>query len=171
MTTASLSVPIRNDTTEIGVVDTHADLAAPSITSAIARAGTATAGAFLVGASEPVNGVVFRPPVGRAVLGRGPSSDLVIPDQTVSLQHAELMTRAEGCTINNLMATNGTWVNGVSVQSQRLGDGDILRLGRVTLVYKDQPLRPGEQRLLNRVQIGFLIGSLLAGAALLFVWL
>lgn len=164
----------RNDTTEFGVVDlpgdsdTEAD--AGRLSAALAQAEREAPGALLVGASEPISDRVFRMPVGRAVIGRGPSSDFVISDQTVSLQHAELMTRAEGCTITNLMATNGTWINGGKVHSQRLNDGDILRLGRVTLVYKDQPVKPAAAALMQRIQLALLIGSaLVAGLLLLLV--
>ncbi|MEM6708131.1 MAG: FHA domain-containing protein [Pseudomonadota bacterium] len=160
----------RSDTTEIGVVDLDVEVSEPALSSALANAERQGAGALVVGASEPVTGTIFRPPVGRSTIGRGPSSDFVIADQTVSLQHAELMSRAEGCTLTNLMATNGTWVNGESIQSQQLRDGDILRLGRVTLVYKDQTLKPREQRLLNGIQYALLAGSILAALALLMLW-
>lgn len=169
----AVTTEVRNDTTEIGVVDLPGDADADPgrLSAALAQVEKEAPGALLVGASDPISDKVFRMPVGRAVIGRGPSSEFVIDDKTVSLQHAELMTRAEGCTITNLMATNGTWVNGSKIQSQRLNDGDILRLGRVTLVYKDQPVKPAAAALMLRVQLVLLLGSALVAALLLLLLL
>src|SRR5690606_32896123 len=95
----------------------------------------AEAGAFLLGASEPVTGLTFRAPLGRVVLGRRPDCDLQIPDRAVSACHAELMVRPEGATLTSMMATHGTRVNGQEVQSTQVHDGDVIRLGRVNLVF------------------------------------
>jgi hypothetical protein len=50
------------------------------------------------------------------------------------------------------MATNGTCVNGVQIQSAELKDGDLLRIGRVHLVYKDVPAAESERLWLRRTQ-------------------
>jgi pSer/pThr/pTyr-binding forkhead associated (FHA) protein len=83
--------------------------------------------------------MTFRAGMGRAVIGRSDDCDVVIRDRTVSARHADLVVRPEGATITNLMATNGTWVNGVEVRSTQLHDGDMLRLGQVSLMFKDVP--------------------------------
>ena len=167
---APLPLRIRNgangsgDTTEFMAVDDQPALQLP-------RPPGGETGAFLLGASDPVAGLTFRTPLGRILLGRHDSCDLVLRDRTVSTHHAELMVRAEGVTITNLMSTNGTRVNGVEVQSARLYDGDVLRLGRVSLVFKDVPAAEDERGLLRHTQLALLLGSLLLAIGLLaFIW-
>jgi hypothetical protein len=132
------------DTTEVAAVDD--DLAPLEVPE------SAQTGAFLLGASEPVSGMTFRTRIGRTVVGRSEDCDLVIADQTVSTRHAEIVVRPESCTVTNLMATNGTCVNGVQIQSAELKDGDLLRIGRVHLVYKDVPAAESERLWLRRTQ-------------------
>lgn len=151
-----------NDTTEFAAVD------APERIELELPAGEA--GAFLLGASEPVAGMTFRTPMGRTLIGRQDDCDLVIRDRTVSARHAELMVRAEGVTITNLMATNGTRVNGEEIQTGRLHDGDVLRFGRVSLVFKDVPVSEDARPWLRWVQYGLLLASL-GLAALLVTYL
>ena len=81
-------------------------------------------GTFLLGAAEPVLGITYRPRMGKTSLGRDEGCDVVIKDRTVSSRHAEIVLRPEGATITNLMATNGTRVNGREIQSAQLSDGD-----------------------------------------------
>ena len=45
--------------------------------------------------------------------------------------------RAEGASITNLMSTNGTKVNGEVVTSAALKDGDVVRIGRVSLMFRE----------------------------------
>lgn len=151
-----------SDTTEFTAVD---ELAPAPVDLPPAR----EAGAFLLGASEPVTGMTFRTSMGRTLIGREESCDVVIRDRTVSARHAELMVRAEGVTITNLMATNGTRLNGSEVQSARLHDGDVLRFGRVSLVFKDVPAMAGNRPWLRRAQILLVAGSLLLAVSLAFL--
>ncbi|HEX7034946.1 MAG TPA: FHA domain-containing protein [Pseudomonadales bacterium] len=149
----------RTDTTEFVAVDEPAPSAAPPVP-------VRETGAFLLGASEPVAGMTFRTPIGRILIGRQDDCDVVIRDRTVSARHAELMVRAEGVTITNLMATNGTRVNGQEVQTARLHDGDVLRLGRVSLVFKDVPATEEERPWLRRAQLALLVASLIVAIGL-----
>ncbi len=160
---------LRNDTTVIGAIDLAETPAQPTVSADLLAATAGTAGAFFVGASEPVRGEIFRPGIGRSLFGRGSECDFVIADRTVSLQHAEVVIRAEGSTLTNLMATNGSWVNGRQVQSQQLRDGDIVRLGQVSLVFKDVAVSPRGARLMSTVRMALLIGSVLAASALLLL--
>jgi pSer/pThr/pTyr-binding forkhead associated (FHA) protein len=91
---------------------------------------------------------------------------VIIRDRTVSARHAELMVRAEGVTITNMMSTNGTRVNGEEVQTARLHDGDVLRFGRVSLVFKDVPATEDRRRWLRRAQLALLVGSLILAVSL-----
>lgn len=150
----------RTDTTEFVAVDEPVPAAPPPVPA------LGETGAFLLGASEPVAGMTFRTPIGRILIGRQDDCDVVIRDRTVSARHAELMVRAEGVTITNLMATNGTLVNGSEVQTARLHDGDVLRLGRVSLVFKDVPATEAERPWLRRAQLALLIASLVVALGL-----
>ena len=116
-------------------------------------------GAFLLGVSDPVYSSVFRLGLGRSVMGRGGHCQIQINDNTVSNEHAEISIRPEGVTITNLMSTNGTKVNGQQVTSARLHDGDVVRLGRISLVYKDVPPDAVEDHpLYGRLKRGILAG-------------
>lgn len=152
------------DTTEFTAVEEHAP-------AAVDLPPGSEPGAFLLGASEPVTGMTFRTRMGRTLIGRDESCDVVIRDRTVSARHAELMVRAEGVTVTNLMATNGTRVNGSEVQSARLHDGDVLRFGRVSLVFKDVPAGAGGRPWLRRAQILLVTGSVLLTLGLLYLLL
>lgn len=148
------------DTTELAAVEPYPALAPAPLPAA-------ETGAFLLGASEPVAGLTFRTPMGRTVIGRGDDCDVVIRDRTVSTRHAELTVRAEGVTITNLMSTNGVRVNGDEVHTARLGDGDVLRFGRVSLVFKEIPADESSRPWLRRLQVALLVGSLLLAAGLI----
>ncbi|MFK7913918.1 MAG: FHA domain-containing protein, partial [Pseudomonadales bacterium] len=160
---------IRSDTTVIGAVDLDAPVLNASGIDAASSLSDIGGGAFFIGASDPISGEIFRPGIGRNLIGRGTGCDLVIAHQTVSLEHAEVIARAEGCTVTNLMATNGTRVNGASIQTAPLADGDVLRLGQISLVYKDVPITGSDQRLLRRLGIGLLLASIAVAAALLML--
>jgi pSer/pThr/pTyr-binding forkhead associated (FHA) protein len=121
-----------NETTEIMAVDVTSQppLVIPE---------SSETGAFLLGVSDPVAGLTFRTTIGRNTIGRSEDCDIVLRDSTVSIRHAEIIARAEGCTVTNLMATNGTKVNGQQVQSAQLKDGDMIRIGQISLVFRDIP--------------------------------
>ena len=126
-------------------------------------------GAFLLGVSEPVSGYTFRTGIGTSIIGRDEDCDVVIRDPTVSAKHAEIVVRPETTTVTNLMATNGTRVNGRQIQNAELVDGDILRVGQVNLVFKDVPTASREHALLGRMQWALLGVALLLAIAL--IWL
>jgi pSer/pThr/pTyr-binding forkhead associated (FHA) protein len=147
------------DTTEIAAVD---EFVVAAVSPVVGEAG-----AFLLGASDPVAGMTFRTPIGRTLVGRNDDCDLIIRDRTVSSRHAELMVRSEGVTITNLMSTNGTRVNGQEVQTARLHDGDVIRFGRVSMVFKDVPPTEDSRPWLRRVQLALLVGSLILAAGLI----
>ena len=153
------SPSVEADTTEISAVDDSQDIAP-------VHPPDGERGAFLIGAGEPVSGQTFRVAMGRTTIGRGDDCDIVVKDRTVSLRHVELILRPEGCTLTNLMATNGSRINGREVQSAELKDGDVLRLVGVRMVYKDVSGPGHGQRLIRRTQIWLVAGSLIVAAVL-----
>ncbi len=96
----------------------------------------------------------------RIVLGRSTSSDVVLPHASVSARHATIEAEGVGYTIIDHGSTNGTYVNGARVVTERkkpLRDGDLLDLGlfRVTFAanvpVKDIPSRERTSALARRL--------------------
>jgi hypothetical protein len=77
----------------------------------------------------------------RAVtIGRRPQADVALPwDREVSRLHAELRLVAGEWTISDDgLSQNGTFVNEVRlVGRRRLGDGDLIRVGRTRITFRD----------------------------------
>jgi hypothetical protein len=67
------------------------------------------------------------------LIGRHPSCDVVVADDTVSRRHAQLTFRDGGWVLQDLDSTNGTRLNGQSVGRCRLRPGDQLGLGHQVL--------------------------------------
>ena len=63
------------------------------------------------------------------VIGREPTSDLMIGERAVSRQHAKFEKSKEGFTVTDLGSTNGTWVNGENIEVAQLRTGDRIRIG------------------------------------------
>jgi DNA segregation ATPase FtsK/SpoIIIE, S-DNA-T family len=63
------------------------------------------------------------------VLGRAPSCDVALTDQTVSRRHARLVFRDCAWIVNDLASKNGVTVNGTKVGRCQLRPGDRLGLG------------------------------------------
>ncbi|HEY7063291.1 MAG TPA: DUF3662 and FHA domain-containing protein [Chloroflexota bacterium] len=68
-------------------------------------------------------------------IGRALDNDLVLDHESVSRHHAELRGDRDLVTIVDLDSTNGTRVNGESVQAAVLSAGDTLHVGAVPLRY------------------------------------
>jgi pSer/pThr/pTyr-binding forkhead associated (FHA) protein len=62
--------------------------------------------------------------------------DLVIPDSSVSGQHAQLVNEGARWKIVNWMSTNGTFVNGHKGLSTYLRSGDVIRMGSAELAFE-----------------------------------
>jgi hypothetical protein len=73
-------------------------------------------------------------------LGRDDSADVVVDDPGVSRRHSEIRVTTDGphlvTSIRDLASTNGTFVNGERISSQRLHDGDRITLGRTSATFR-----------------------------------
>ena len=73
------------------------------------------------------------------VVGRDDSGDIIFDDPGISRRHSEIRITTDGphliATVRDLGSTNGTFVNGERISSQRLQDGDRVTFGRTTVVY------------------------------------
>ncbi len=75
-------------------------------------------------------------------IGRDPSNDIRIDDETVSNHHAKLIYKNKHWWIEDLLSTNGTFLNDERVETPTiLISGDELKVGRVLLGIEIQPTR------------------------------
>lgn len=75
---------------------------------------------------------------GTHVIGRGQDSNFRLPDTGVSRRHLEVTWDGQVATLNDLGSTNGSTVNNSPVQSCQLTDGDVIRVGHSSLVFRTQ---------------------------------
>ena len=72
--------------------------------------------------------------LGPVIIGRSPSSDVVINEPYVSASHARFSLQGPALIIEDLNSTNGTMVNGNLITSAiTLRDGDEVQVGDVFL--------------------------------------
>ena len=65
------------------------------------------------------------------MIGRGSGSDVQIPNEDVSRQHAVFWQEAGSAWVGDLDSSNGTYLNGERVHGPTpIVDGDLLTLGR-----------------------------------------
>ena len=88
---------------------------------------------------------VFRLLQPTVVIGRGQGTDLLLPDISVSRQHARLeRLNEDGYKIVDLGSQNGTKINGSKIREQELQPGDELQVGKFVLVYEHKPAKKVE---------------------------
>lgn len=76
---------------------------------------------------------------GTHVIGRGQDSAFRLPDTGVSRRHLEISWDGQHAMLTDLGSTNGTTVNGNPVQQPwQLNDGDVIRVGHSSLVFRAQ---------------------------------
>ncbi|HCB41071.1 MAG TPA: pilus assembly protein TadA, partial [Gammaproteobacteria bacterium] len=80
------------------------------------------------------NKSIFEFAAGKVVLGKGDHCDVILTDNHVSRNHAEIIVDESGARLQDLNSTNGTWVNGERLLAELLlSEGDVLRFGEITL--------------------------------------
>jgi hypothetical protein len=80
-------------------------------------------------------GEVFKPAGERTRIGRSPDCDIFLDDVTVSRNHAVLVERDGGFTIEDQGSLNGTFVNRRRIDQARLENGDELQIGKYRLTF------------------------------------
>ncbi|WP_092602381.1 FhaA domain-containing protein [Actinopolyspora xinjiangensis] len=75
---------------------------------------------------------------GSNVIGRGQEGQFRLPDTGVSRKHIEIQWDGQAAMLADLGSTNGTTVNGTPVQTWQLADGDVIRVGHSSLVFRAQ---------------------------------
>jgi two-component system, NtrC family, response regulator GlrR len=93
--------------------------------------------AWLVVHGGPQDGLMFRLRQNAITVGADSKlSDLVLKDETVSREHIRLRNEGGQFVLTDLASLNGTLVNNQSAQSCLLMDGDVIKIGNTTLIYK-----------------------------------
>lgn len=79
-------------------------------------------------------------------IGRGDANELVIDSERVSRLHAVVTVGDSSVTLTDLDSRNGTFVNGMRIQSQTLKNGDGIRIGdcEMRFLEADREIQPDE---------------------------
>ena len=85
-------------------------------------------------------GMDFRLFEGRNTIGQSPANNVsVMQDQTVSGNHAVILYREDNYYLKDLLSSNGTKLNGVSLEpdvAAKLKDNDIIEVGKTVFRFK-----------------------------------
>lgn len=73
----------------------------------------------------------------RMVVGRVATCDICLADKNTSRQHAAFIREGLGWSVEDLGSTNGTVVNGATIDHVRLREGDVVVVGITELVYHE----------------------------------
>lgn len=71
----------------------------------------------------------------RLTIGRSPESDIHLPDPSVSRQHALAYLEDERAVLEDMDSLNGTYINEERVKKAVLSNGDVVRIGDVTVQF------------------------------------
>ncbi|MEJ7651163.1 MAG: FhaA domain-containing protein [Nakamurella sp.] len=72
---------------------------------------------------------------GSNIVGRGQDASFRLPDTSVSRRHIDIYFDGQTAVLHDLGSTNGSTVNGSSVQTWQLAEGDVIRIGHSTVVF------------------------------------
>ena len=75
-------------------------------------------------------------------LGRANENDLSVDDPEMSRKHAVFKRSREGCAVEDMGTSNGTAVNGQTVQRAVLKHGDVVKIGEVEITYAETTRAP-----------------------------
>jgi pSer/pThr/pTyr-binding forkhead associated (FHA) protein len=89
----------------------------------------------------PLAGGVFRNWESPLTIGRGLNNNVVLVDDAISTAHAQIVQEGEDYFIEDLKSSNGTFLDGVKVQKNKLSNGQKIKLGVSTLIFETVDLR------------------------------
>lgn len=76
----------------------------------------------------------------RTVIGRGSEADITVADPGISRKHVEIAWDGTRGQATDLGSTNGSKLNGVPLRQAVLSPGDVITLGRTTVVFDVVPV-------------------------------
>ena len=94
-----------------------------------------TGTALLIVLRGPNTGARFLLDDAEVTTGRGPESDIVLDDVTVSRKHAVFSRDGQGFGVRDVGSLNGTYVNKERIDQAALRTGDEVQIGKFRLVY------------------------------------
>src|SRR3954471_20268282 len=68
-------------------------------------------------------------------IGRLADNRVVLDHPSVSSHHACVFTDGDRCIVEDLQSTNGTFVNGRRVSHSTLHNGDVMKIGKHTILF------------------------------------
>jgi uncharacterized RDD family membrane protein YckC len=80
-------------------------------------------------------------------IGRDPSNDLVLPDAMVSRRHAVVEHRGQQFYLRDCNSANGSVVNGDRVTERALRDGDLVAIGSMRLLFREDLAQAGSGKI------------------------
>lgn len=153
---ADLVAPLSQGMGALDPIQGTIEMQAISLPEALQTTEPESPGCYLIGQAPPVSGRVFALRFGTTTIGRETSAEINIDEPSVSARHAELTYRSDGVAIANLFSTNGTLVNGTSVDNVMLQDGDVIAVGNVSFLLRktsaSQVLEGPAQSVLRRMR-------------------
>ncbi len=81
------------------------------------------------------SGRSYRLQPGSNIVGRGQDASFRLPDTSVSRRHFDVYFDGRIAVVHDLGSTNGTAVNGATVQTWQLADGDVIHVGHSTITF------------------------------------
>ena len=72
-------------------------------------------------------------------IGRMKGNTIALDDASVSVSHAKITRKGADFFLKDLNSTNGTMLNGQTINEARLRDGDQLKFGEVVAAYSAEP--------------------------------
>ncbi|MGB8951228.1 MAG: FHA domain-containing protein [Candidatus Aminicenantales bacterium] len=92
--------------------------------------------AWLIATDGPMRATTYQIIKGKTTVGNTLSCDIQFQDEYVSSQHASFHFDKGRYTLTDLDSANGTYVNGKRVTKRGLEDGDRIKIGETTYVFK-----------------------------------
>ncbi len=84
----------------------------------------------------PRKGEIFRLDNSTLSIGRDPSNQMAILDSALSRHHCQIEARGDQYAIRDLDSRNGTLLNGATLKEKILQDGDEIKIGASTFVFR-----------------------------------
>ncbi|MFN0055644.1 MAG: SpoIIE family protein phosphatase [Planctomycetales bacterium] len=72
------------------------------------------------------------------IVGRSEGADIRLDHSSVSRQHCRFWMENGDCFVEDCGSTNGTYVNGIKVEREKVAPGDTIVIGRFELVVEDR---------------------------------
>ncbi|MGD8845476.1 MAG: FHA domain-containing protein [Desulfobacteraceae bacterium] len=88
---------------------------------------------------------------GTMIIGRNASCDIILDNEMVSSQHAQLQSADGTVKLKDLDSTNGTYVNGKKISESQLFDGDDVSFDMASFTVKKLSLPPSQNKVKSAI--------------------